>query len=68
MCIKWKCLYIRIIRSITCITSNRLPHEIAHGSLRLTLGDESTEEDVDYVLEVCTTNNRKIKKYVTIMG
>lgn len=29
-----------------------LPHEIAHGSLRLTLGDENTEEDVDYVLEV----------------
>ena len=29
-----------------------LPHEKAHGSLRLTLGDGSTEEDVDYVLEV----------------
>lgn len=29
-----------------------LPHEIAHGSLRLTLGRENTEEDVDYVLEI----------------
>ena len=29
-----------------------LPHEIAHGSLRLTLGEENTEEDIDYVLEV----------------
>lgn len=29
-----------------------LPHELAHGSLRLTLGEHSTEEDVDYVLEV----------------
>lgn len=28
-----------------------LPHEIAHGSLRLSLGIENTEEDVDYVLE-----------------
>lgn len=28
-----------------------LPHEIAHGSLRLTLGDETTKEDVDYVVE-----------------
>lgn len=28
-----------------------LPHELAHGSLRLTMGDETTEEDVDYVLE-----------------
>ena len=29
-----------------------LPHEIAHGSLRLSLGDVSTEEDVDYVIEL----------------
>jgi len=29
-----------------------LPHEIAHGSVRLTLGDDTTEEDVDYVLDV----------------
>lgn len=28
-----------------------LPHEIAHGSLRLTFGDENTEEDVDFLLE-----------------
>ncbi|MCR6515454.1 MAG: cysteine desulfurase NifS [Clostridium chrysemydis] len=28
-----------------------LPHEKAHGSLRLSLGDENTEEEVDYVLE-----------------
>jgi cysteine desulfurase len=28
-----------------------LIHEIAHGSLRLTIGDATTEEEVDYVLE-----------------
>ena len=28
-----------------------LPHEIAHGSLRLTLGDFNTEEEIDYVVE-----------------
>ena len=28
-----------------------LPHEIAHGSLRLSLGSETTEADVDYVIE-----------------
>ena len=28
-----------------------LSHEIAHGSLRLTLGMQNTEEDVDYILE-----------------
>ncbi|MBQ4152940.1 MAG: aminotransferase class V-fold PLP-dependent enzyme, partial [Oscillospiraceae bacterium] len=28
-----------------------LPHEIAHGSLRITFSEENTEEDVDYILE-----------------
>ncbi|RKJ75119.1 aminotransferase class V-fold PLP-dependent enzyme [Butyricicoccus sp. 1XD8-22] len=31
-----------------------LPHEIAHGSLRLTLGEQNTEEDVDYMVESVT--------------
>ncbi len=29
-----------------------LPHEIAHGSLRLSIGEQNTEEDIDYVLEI----------------
>lgn len=29
-----------------------LPHEIAHGSLRLTINEENTEEDIDYILQV----------------
>lgn len=29
-----------------------LPHEIAHGSLRISLSDDNSEEDVDYILEV----------------
>ncbi|GAV21715.1 cysteine desulfurase NifS [Carboxydothermus pertinax] len=29
-----------------------IPHEVAHGSLRLTLGKSNTEQQVDYVLEV----------------
>lgn len=28
-----------------------LPHEIAHGSLRMTLGEDITKEDVDYVVD-----------------
>ena len=28
-----------------------LPHEIAHGSLRLTLSDETTKEELDFVVE-----------------
>ena len=29
-----------------------LPHEVAHGSLRLSFSDNNTEEDIDYILEV----------------
>ncbi|APC08852.1 cysteine desulfurase NifS [Neomoorella thermoacetica] len=29
-----------------------IPHEVAHGSVRMTLGRENKEEDIDYVLEV----------------
>ena len=28
-----------------------LPHEIAHGSLRLTLGEDTTLEDIDYTVD-----------------
>ena len=35
-----------------------LPHEIAHGSLRMTIGEETTKEDMDYVVD-------KIKEIVT---
>ena len=28
-----------------------LPHEIAHGSLRLTVGEENTEEEIHYVVD-----------------
>lgn len=32
-----------------------LPHEIAHGSLRLTLSAETTKEDIDYVVDSIKT-------------
>ncbi|EPR13193.1 cysteine desulfurase NifS [Ruminiclostridium papyrosolvens] len=38
-----------------------LPHEIAHGSLRLTFGDENTQEDVDYILEVIPQTVSKLR-------
>ncbi len=31
-----------------------LPHEIAHGSLRLTLSEENTEEDIEYIINAVT--------------
>lgn len=30
------------------------PHEVAHGSLRLTLGEDTTEEQVDYMIQAVT--------------
>lgn len=30
------------------------PHEVAHGSLRLTLGEDATEQDVDYIIKSVT--------------
>lgn len=29
-----------------------LPHEVAHGSMRLSISEDTTDEDVDYILEV----------------
>ena len=29
-----------------------LPHEIAHGSMRLSFSDETTEEDIDYIIGI----------------
>ena len=39
-----------------------LPHEIAHGSLRLTLSDETTKEEIDYVTECIKELIDKLRK------
>lgn len=41
-----------------------LPHEIIHGSLRLTLGKYNTEKEIDYVIETLP----KIVKYLRSMS
>ena len=38
-----------------------LPHEIAHGSLRLSINEETTEEDVDYILSVLPGIVKKLR-------
>lgn len=43
------------------LTSMGLPAEICHGSLRLTLGNENTQQDVDYVLSVLPDIVRKLR-------
>lgn len=38
-----------------------LPHEVAHGSLRLSINEETTEEDVDYILSVIPGVVKKLR-------
>ncbi len=38
-----------------------LPHEIAHGSLRLTLSKENTKDEIDYVLSVLPDIVKKLR-------
>lgn len=38
-----------------------LDHETAHGSVRMTLGDDTTEEDIDYVLDVLPVITEKLR-------
>lgn len=38
-----------------------LPHEIAHGSLRMTLSGDTTKEDVDFVVEKLTGIVEKLR-------
>ena len=39
-----------------------LTHEIAHGSVRMTLSDETTEEDIEKVLEVLPMVAERLRK------
>ncbi|MCL2227730.1 MAG: cysteine desulfurase NifS [Oscillospiraceae bacterium] len=39
-----------------------LPHEMAHGSLRLSLCEDNTDEEVDYVIEKLTEVVAKLRK------
>jgi cysteine desulfurase len=43
------------------LTSMGLPVDICHGSLRLTLGNDNTPQDVDYVLSVLPDIVRKLR-------
>lgn len=40
-----------------------LPHEIAHGSLRLSISEETTEEDVDYILNVVPEVVKRLRSW-----
>lgn len=44
-----------------------IPHEVAHGSLRMTLGRSNTEEDIDYVLTVLPPIVEKLRQ-MSVLG
>jgi len=44
------------------LTAMGYPHEVAHGSLRLSLGRENTGEDVDYVLDILPGIIHKLRR------
>ena len=44
-----------------------LPHEIAHGSLRLTLREETTKEDLDYTVDTLKEIVANLREYVSII-
>ena len=45
-----------------------LPHEIAHGSLRLSLCEYNTEEEVDYILEKVPRVVRTLREMSPVWG
>lgn len=45
------------------LTAMGIPHEVAHGSVRFSLGRDTTEEDIDYVLEVLPPIIEKLRSY-----
>jgi hypothetical protein len=61
MWLKRLCLYFGITRSFTCFAGYGLPHEIAHGSLRITLGESTTKEQLDYVVESLITIVKRLR-------
>ncbi len=44
------------------LTAMGYPHEVAHGSLRLSLGKENTDQDIDYMLEILPGIVEKLRK------
>ncbi len=44
------------------------PHEVAHGSLRLTITDENTEEEIDYIIQSVAEVVEDLRKFSPVWG
>ena len=45
-----------------------IPHELAHGSVRMSLGTGNSEEDIDYVLEVLPSIIERLRSMSPLVG
>ena len=52
----------RILKPSYVLTAMKIPPELSHGSLRLSLSSETTEKEIDYVLEVLPKIIKKLRK------
>ncbi len=50
------------------LVATRLPEELAHGSLRFTVGTDNTDEDVDYVLSVLPGIVQRLREMSPLTG
>ncbi len=50
------------------LVATKVPEELAHGSLRFTLGTDNTDEDVDYVLSVLPGIVQKLREMSPLAG
>ena len=51
-----------------CLLAMGLPHAIAHGSLRLSLGRENTEAEIDRVIEVLPGIIQRLREMSPLYG
>jgi cysteine desulfurase len=50
------------------LVATRLPEDLAHGSLRFTVGADNVDEDVDYVLSVLPGIVQKLREMSPLTG
>ena len=60
-------LYIRLTRPSHVLLATGLPHEIAHGSLRLTLSEKTTLEDIDYTVDKLKEIIARLRSMYTVI-
>lgn len=58
----------RSLQASHVLTATGLPQELVHGSIRITLGRDNTEEDIDYVLGVLPGIVARFRSFSPLTG